>query len=299
MKILILGKGYIGTSLSNCLNSCYEVIHINKQELDYTNRQNLCKFIKESKVKVVINTCGYTGRPNVDACEDNKHDTWYYNVSVPVNIQKACKDSMVPMIHISSGCINDGYDKVYTEEDEPNFGLSSPSSSWYSKTKHACELMLRNLPVYTFRIRMPFCSTWSGRNIITKLLKYDNIIDEENSLTNVEDLCGYILYFLSDLLDGSIQHQYGIYNVVNPQSVKTSDIISLMKQQGLINNNWNQITLETLYESTVAKRSNCVLSDEKIANINLRLPDTISSLTRCITEMASSKDDQQTQRFIQ
>ena len=299
MKILILGKGYIGTSLSNCLNSCYEVIHINKQELDYTNRQNLCKFIKESKVKVVINTCGYTGRPNVDACEDNKHDTWYYNVSVPVNIQKACKDSMVPMIHISSGCINDGYDKVYTEEDAPNFGLSSPSSSWYSKTKHACELMLRNLPVYTFRIRMPFCSTWSGRNIITKLLKYDNIIDEENSLTNVEDLCGYILYFLSDLLDGSIQHQYGIYNVVNPQSVKTSDIISLMKQQGLINNNWNQITLETLYESTVAKRSNCVLSDEKIANINLRLPDTISSLTRCITEMASSKDDQQTQRFIQ
>jgi len=299
MRILILGKGYIGTSLSNCLNSCYEVVHVNKQELDYTNRQNLRKFIKQHNIRVVINTCGYTGRPNVDACEDNKHDTWYYNVSVPVNIQKACKDAVIPMIHISSGCIYDGYDKEYTEDDEPNFGLSSPDSSWYSKTKHACELMLRNLPVYTFRIRMPFCSTWSERNIITKLLKYDNIIDQKNSLTNVEDLCGYILYFLSDLLDGSVQHQYGIYNVVNPQPVRTSDIVDMMKQSGLINDNWNQITLEALYETTVAKRSNCVLSDDKIRSINLRLPDTLTSLSKCIEKMASTRDDQKTQRFTQ
>jgi len=299
MKILILGKGYIGTALSNCLNSCYEIVHVNKQELDYTNRQCLYNYITKTDIKLVINTCGYTGRPNVDACEADKHNTWYYNVTVPVNIQKVCKDTVTPMIHISSGCIYDGYEKDYTEEDEPNFGLSSPDSSWYSKTKHACELMMRNLPVYTFRIRMPFCSTWSERNIITKLLKYDNIIDEKNSLTNVEDLCGYILYFLSDLLDGTMQHKYGIYNVVNPQPVLTSEIIELMKQYGLVNNNWKNINLDTLYKSTVAKRSNCVLSDFKITNINLKLPETKTSLKRCIAKMATTRNDQQIQRFTQ
>lgn len=290
MKVVILGKGYVGTSLYRCLHRCYDVVHLSRRELDYTNRHLLKNYIKGQKepVRLVINTCGYTGRPNVDACEDNITDTWYYNVVVPVNIQKVCKDLIIPMIHISSGCIYTGYEKQYTECDEPNFGLHNHESSWYSKTKHACEMMLADTPTYIFRIRMPFCDTLSPRSILTKLLKYDQVIDMKNSLTNLEDLCGFVLYFSTDLLDSGKIHPYGIYNVVNPQPVTTSQIVQMLSDRGIVNPNWSTITLEQLYENTKAKRSNCVLSDEKISRMNLRLPNTIDSLNRCINNIASN-----------
>ncbi len=115
MKILITGRGYIGSSLGKCLGTCYETIVISKHEIDYTNRDILKRYIKRNDIGLVINTCGYTGRPNVDACESDKSNTWHYNVKVPVNMQKVCKDLVIPMIHISSGCIYTGYDKEFTE----------------------------------------------------------------------------------------------------------------------------------------------------------------------------------------
>lgn len=290
MKVVILGKGYVGMSLYRCLHKCYDVIHLSRRELDYTNRHVLKNYIKGQRepVRLVINTCGYTGRPNVDACEHNISDTWYYNVIVPVNIQKVCKDLIVPLVHISSGCIYTGYDKEFTEDDEPNFGLHNPDSSWYSKTKHACEMMLADTPTYIFRIRMPFCDTMSPRSILTKLLKYDNVIDMNNSLTNLEDLCGFVLYFSTDLLDSGKTHPYGIYNVVNPQPVSTGEIIQMLKQKGLNNPNWKTISLDQLYETTATKRSNCVLSDKKISDLNLKLPNTVDSLYRCMNNIASN-----------
>ena len=97
------------------------------------------QYIKDNRPDIIINACGYTGRPNVDACEDDKADCWDLNVNLPVNISTICKLYSIPFIHVSSGCIYTGYDKEYTEEDEPNFGIGSDDSSWYSKTKHACE----------------------------------------------------------------------------------------------------------------------------------------------------------------
>lgn len=289
MRIIILGKGYTGSKLKECLSTCYDVDNISRCEVDYTNRVELFSYLTSlgELPGVVINACGYTGRPNVDACELDKEETWKYNVVVPVNIQKVCKDLKIPMIHISSGCIYDGYDKDYTEEDEPNFGLMNAESSWYSKTKHACEMMLKDRPVYIFRIRMPFCATTSQRNVLMKLLKYDNVIDMNNSMTCLEDLCGFVLYFLSDMFDTGASHAYGVYNVVNPQPASTGQIIEMMKSHGIENKQWRSIKLDELYEMTTAKRSNCVLSDDKITSIGLKLPRTIDSLNRCLRSIKS------------
>jgi dTDP-4-dehydrorhamnose reductase len=299
MKVLILGKGYVGTALAKCLSSCYEVTHLSKSELDYTDRATLFLHLTKSQYGFVVNTCGYTGRPNVDACEDNVEDTWYYNVVVPVNIQKTCKDAGVRLVHVSSGCIYDGYDKEYTETDEPNFGLLNASSSWYSKTKHACEMMMKDRDVYVFRIRMPFCETWSERNVITKLIKYDNVIDQLNSVTNLEDFCGFIMYFMADVFDAGKVHSYGLYNVVNPQPMKTSEVLNLLKAHGLGNPNWKQIELDELYKDTKTQRSNCVLCDNKIAEINLRLPATMDSLLRCVESMKNERVEEYTKQTVQ
>lgn len=290
MNILILGKGYIGNALYSRLSIVgeYSVDWKSKAELQYDDKRCLSNYIKDT-YNVIINASGYTGRPNVDACESNRDDTWYYNVKVPGIIADTCRHHNSKFIHISSGCIYDGYEKEYTELDEPNFGLREQHSSWYSKTKHAGELTLQATGAHIFRIRMPFCSTTNSRNIMMKLLNYDYIINEKNSVTNVEDLANFTHWFISSSTE--LYSDGGIYNVVNPQPISTAMIVNTLKAHGVENPNWQYISLDELYDMfTTARRSNCVLSDSKISGMGLKLPDTTKSLNRCAERIVNELD---------
>jgi dTDP-4-dehydrorhamnose reductase len=284
MKVLILGKGFIGTRLEKHLADLeYEVDCISKEDVDYTDTRELEEYIYWQGLDVIINASGYTGSPNVDACEDDKNNTWKYNVKAPYDIYNVCEENAVKMIHISSGCIYDGYNKPFTEEDEPNFGLWSEYSSWYSTTKHAGEMMLEDTKAYIMRIRMPFCGDNTSRNILVKLLQYDNIISMNNSLTGVEDFCEFIDKFLSRIDTLTT----GIYNVVNPDPVNGEDIIDILTGYGICNPDWNIITLDELYEKhTKANRSNCTLNTDKISKLDLQLPNTINSLERQVRKLS-------------
>jgi dTDP-4-dehydrorhamnose reductase len=283
MKVLILGHGYVGQALQANLPVLMDDCQVDlksREELDYHTYNTLFRYIVQTHPQYVINTCGYTGRPNVDACEADKDNTWYYNVTLPVCLQQVCTVTRKKFIHVSSGCIYDGYEKEFEETDQPNFGLMNPSSSWYSKTKHACEMTLRASDMWTLRIRMPFCSTTSERNVLTKLLKYDNIINQTNSMTCIEDLSA----FIAKILEKPIPP--GIYNVTNPEAPTTKDIINVFKAHGLHNDNWNYISLEELKKYTKTGRSNCVLSTRKINDLGLSLPKTLTSLSKCIEKIS-------------
>ena len=283
MKILILGRGYVGQALQANLPLHMEDCQVDlksREELDYHIYDTLFRYIVQTHPQYVINTCGYTGRPNVDACEDDKDNTWYYNVVLPVILQQVCAATRTKFIHVSSGCIYDGYTKRFEETDQPNFGLTNPDSSWYSKTKHACEMMLRKTDATILRIRMPFCTTTSERNVLTKLLKYDNIINQTNSMTCIEDFSE----FIAKILEKPIP--IGVYNVTNPGAPTTRDITGVFKEYNLVNDNWNYISLEELKKYTTTGRSNCVLSTQKIDDLGLSLPRTLTSLNKCIRKIS-------------
>lgn len=290
MNVLILGAGYIGTAIYEHLHvhSDCTVEMLSKSEVRYTDKcvLNFLLSTARDKYDVVINCSGYTGRPNVDACEDNIDDTWYYNVVVPGEIARVCRENDVHLIHVSSGCIYDGYEKEFAETDEPNFGIKQKHSSWYSKSKHAGELAVASSGASILRIRMPFCATSSNRNVLTKLLAYDYIINQSNSMTNVEDFVCFVSKFLER------PNIWGeIYNVVNPQPVPTSTIINTLKHHGLENPKWQYISLQELFDMfTTARRSNCVLSTEKLHKLDLELPTTIKSLDRCATIIKNELD---------
>jgi len=274
---LILGKGFVGTNLSNYFTEVdldHEIY--SRSMIDYTNPDKLVDFLESNKDRFhcVINTSGYTGKPNVDSCELNKKECWERNVINTTNIVKVSNDFKLPVIQVGSGCIYNGYEKDYTEEDEPNFGLFSDDSSFYSKCKHASEILLDNYCVYILRIRIPFTYKNTTKNYLTKLLNYNDLINESNSVTSISDLNNFIFRFLFLLRD----LPGGIYNVVNNSPVKASDVIDIMKKNGIENANWNFI--ETSKLNTKAKRSNCVLSTKKIEGINLPLPNSLESIER-------------------
>lgn len=274
---LILGKGFVGSQFINHLqNNNIVYSAFSQRELDYTKTELLYKVLEEHKgnISYVINCFGYTGVPNVDACETNKELCYNYNVLYPLQIVRMCEVLNIPVIHVGSGCIYNGYDKIYTEQDIPNFGVFSDDSSYYSKCKHLFETLVKDYKCYVLRIRIPFTPEQSSKNYFSKLLKYDVLINQLNSITSITDFNNFLVHFMD------VKPEYGVYNVVNPEPVKAKEVVKILKSSNLENPNWKFIPLNKL--KTKAQRSNCVLSDEKISNLNLKLPKTIDSLNRDI-----------------
>ena len=252
METLILGKGYVGTHLYNHFNGSADII--SKSELNYHDEETLYNFLLETDIKTVISTVGFTGKPNVDQCEEEKEECFKLNVIVPKIIENVCKALDINLIHISSGCIYTGYDKIYTEEDTPNFGFYERSSSFYSNTKHLSELILDSNYTNIIRIRMPIESKLTDKNLLTKLLKYDNIIDYANSKTDLKRLCEFVETVKDNF-------KSGIYNAVHSSALTTREVVKILKEYNLINENWKFVPYEVL--KIKANRSNCVLSNEK------------------------------------
>jgi dTDP-4-dehydrorhamnose reductase len=280
MKLVILGKGFIGTHLYRFLNEkIIDVKAFNRNELNYSDSRVLQSYIKNNRPDYIINCCGYTGAPNVDACETNKDLCINLNITIPALLNKVCSDNCIKLIHVSSGCIYSGYEKTYTEEDCPNFGLTNASSSFYSKCKHVFEVATKPYLDNTsiLRIRMPFTSKLEDKNYLYKIFKYDNLINYQNSLSYVEDLNRFIL-FLCTNFNG------GIYNIVNTSGISASTIVEMFKKNMLVNPDWNFVDMNLL--NLKANRSNCVLSNEKTLKMGFNYTDTTDALQRCIESMA-------------
>jgi len=285
MNVLVLGGGYIGNHLFDHLKHSCTVEQVTQKEVDYTytkvdNRSiDFKSYLHNKRFDVAVNCCGYTGYPNVDGCEDEKWKCWEYNVTAPVRTAETLNLFKIPMIHISSGCIYEG-NEFFTEKHVPNLGLYTDHSSFYSKSKHAGELALKNMEGFIFRIRMPFCGSGNRKNILNKYLKYDNIVSFPNSLTCVYDLCKAIEHFCvhRNTLD------QGTYNIVNNGVVTGEQVIKWITEGGMHNRNWKVVPIEEL--DLKAVRSNCTLSGGKLTITGgFDLPNVVDSLRYCITRL--------------
>ena len=132
---VILGKnGYIGKAITGeCQRRNLHHIALSRSDIDYTDFRKFCEYAhihynsydKPFKNSIIINCAGYVGNPNVDACESNKDDTIMGNVVFPTNLANFCQSTSSTLVQISSGCIYNGYEKEFSEEDEPNFTFSN------------------------------------------------------------------------------------------------------------------------------------------------------------------------------
>lgn len=285
MKILILGKGYIGNYLEKA-NTKHQIIHISKSDVNYEDPDTFVNFLhKESKYPKphfdwIINCSGYTGRPNVEGCESDKENCYHYNVTVPLYITKIANHFKIPIIHIGSGCIYTGYSQDFTEDDLPNFGADSNQSSFYSKTKDAFEKLSAHLERYIFRIRIPFNGIPEPKNYLYKLLNYNNLISQQNSITNVDDLVSFVYKFIEK------NRPLGVYNVTNTGSIDAQTVTEILEKHGLKNPSWKFVSVEDA--NFKVGRSNCKLDTSKIEELGLGLPPVKESIEKAIKEYAAS-----------
>jgi dTDP-4-dehydrorhamnose reductase len=241
--ITLIGHGYVGEHIAAELRTQqlpFTWIH-------HTEHVPIC-------TNWIINAAGYTGNPNVDACESDRDACIAGNVTWPMQLEH--ENAHTPIIHIHSGCIYSGYPPTgFTETDAPNFTFDT--GSFYSGSKALAQQMLMPFmhKSYLFRIRMPFGRTPHRKNLLTKLEHYPKLIECDNSMTSMEDLGRVVCYF--------IRHKpwCGIYNVCNPGIMSTKQIMDLMG----IEKEW--FTPEEFRANTLAPRSNCYLNTDKLQRV--------------------------------
>jgi len=267
MKYLIFGNGWIGNKFANYLGE-ESVLSTSRIECIADAKTEIYHYNPEW----VINCIGKTGKPNVDWCELNKGETLFGNVMVPLILLEACRDTKTKLLHIGTGCVysgdNDG--KGFSEEDEPNF-----IGSYYANTKAFSERILKEFDILQLRIRMPISSDTSERNLISKLLKYDKIIDIPNSITYVDDLLRVAKTLMED-------NNRGIFNVVNPQPELHGQILDYYNQIAPVKKEYTKISLEELEKMVIAKRSNCILSIKKLESFGIEMTPTMDAIKKCV-----------------
>lgn len=283
-KVLVLGAGYLGGKITSHLSSLgYETELVSSSKVNYHNRKELWHLLLNSEPTIVINCSGFTGRPNIDEAEVKKSECWQYNTVSPVQVTELCSDFGVKHIHVSSGCIFTGYDKTYTEEDVPNFGLWN-ESSFYSKSKHAYETLTTRYPVKILRIRMPISGMDSERCYLSKIVKYDKLINYVNSKTSISELCIFIDRLLAK--EDLAWDKQDIYNVVNPNPLTTVEVVEFLKLAGKHNPNWKIVPMDEI--PIVAPRSNCVLDNTKADSIYKFKPEGYALLETLGVELPES-----------
>mmetsp|Transcript_19466 Transcript_19466/g.30467 ORF Transcript_19466/g.30467 Transcript_19466/m.30467 type:complete len:289 (+) Transcript_19466:449-1315(+) len=223
------------------------------------NRESVAKELDEHKPTRVLVASGLTGRPNVDWCETNKEATIRVNVNGSLNLADLCSARNIHMTLFATGCIY-SYDDAhpiggpgFLEEDPPNF-----SGSFYSKTKGMVEDLLTCYPtVLILRLRMPISDDLSNRSFVTKIAKYEKVVDIPNSMSTLPHLLPLSLAMANSKLTG-------IYNFVNPGVISHNEVLTLYKKHVDPNFEWINFSLEEQSKILAAPRSNNKLDTTKL-----------------------------------
>jgi dTDP-4-dehydrorhamnose reductase len=304
--ILLLGaSGYIGGAFARELKRRQTpFLSLARKEADYTRFDVLLDFLRSRKPELVINAAGYTGKPNVDACEVAQADTLEGNALLPQTIAHACAALGIPWGHVSSGCIYSGAKVIvngpmrtekdmtrpelrtlvekspesvrgYTETDTPNFSFRDQPCSFYSGTKALGEEAIAGVgQSYVWRLRIPFDEFDNGRNYLSKLVRYAKVYDNVNSVSHRGD-------FPRVCLDMWEQRApFGVYNVTNPGFVTTRQVVELIQKILKPAKHFEFWANDADFYHFGAKtpRSNCVMDVSKLLATGVKIRPVIEAL---------------------
>ena len=287
MYIILAPSGYVGSKFFEYLQrNGDEALGVSRNDLDYYNPATLKSFLKSKNPRFLINAAGYTGKPNVDACESAKSDCLLGNSVLPGIIREVCEDLRISWGHISSGCIYSGRrsdGKGWTEEDEPNFSFRDGPCSFYSGSKALGEEVLAGAEnCFVWRLRIPFNEERSPRNYIQKLVNYDSLLEAENSVSHLDEFVEKCV----DCFEKDIEP--GVYNMTNQGSVTTRQVTEWMIEEGVTDKGFKFFENEEQFMQKAAKtpRSNCVLDTSKAEKAGIGMRPVEEAMRDSMRKMA-------------
>jgi UDP-glucose 4,6-dehydratase/3,5-epimerase/4-reductase len=289
MILLLGGSGYVGSAYQTMLSrKGVPFRNVRRADVDYANPNALGALLRETKPEFLINAAGYTGKPNVDACELHKAECLHGNAVLPGRIAEACTAAGVPWGHVSSGCIYNGAradGTGFREDDPPNFSFRSPPCSFYSGTKALGEEVLQGAPgCYLWRLRIPFDNVENPRNYLTKLMRYERLLDAANSISHLGEFCE------ATFACWERRVPLGTYNITNPGHVTTREVVEAIERAGVVKKDFKFFESEDEFMRVAAKtpRSNCVLDSPNLEATGIRMTEVHEAVDAALRSWRSA-----------
>ena len=264
-RILIFGKGFIGQRLHQEWRCPVSTKRIE-------NFADVSAEIRKCQPKILINCIGHTGQGDVDGCELALDKTLSANTYIPILLAEVALRNNIKLVHISSGCIyHYDYSKQtpITEDLLPDY-----YHLYYSRSKIYAENALRELAkrynVLVVRVRIPLDDRPHPKNILTKLIKFEKVIDVPNSLTYVPDFIKALEHLIK--IDAR-----GIYNIVCKGGLRYPQLLDVY-QRYVPDFQYKIMALKQLK----MERTNVVLSVCKLEQSGFRVRTTGEMLEECV-----------------
>jgi dTDP-4-dehydrorhamnose reductase len=270
-KILLLGKGQIGTALARDLTD-FDV-QIWQRDIDDLTRDELEVIAPDA----IINAAGKT---DLAWCEANAREAMRSNLEAPVRLYQRILGSNrdIRFIHFSSGCIWDG---PYNSDGKPFTPDVAPTPAClYSWTKAAADAMLLDLDperIAILRPRQVYSGNEHQRNSLIKLLRYPKLIDTPNSVSSIEVIEKTVRHVLTS------KDWNGVWNVYDRGITSPLAIGEMLWKAGLREQPF-RISKEELDAFHKPKRVDTVLSDQRFET-QIQPEDVNLQLTKAIEEL--------------
>lgn len=275
MKVLLYGKGWLGTIFANmCSERGHNIVYGGRVENIKDVEKEIVSVEPDRVVSMIGRTHG-TGYKTIDYLEqkgklvENINDNLY----APLILANVCKELGVHLTYLGTGCIfSYSEDKdIFYEEDLPNFFGSS-----YSTVKGFTDRLMHDIyndTVLNVRIRMPIHSVPNSRNFIDKIVSYTKICSVPNSMTVIDDL----FPLLVDMMESK---RIGTINLCNKGTITHNDILNMYKDIIDPTHTWKNILYDEQMQFLSADRSNNELDSSSLDQLGV--PDIFTSVKRCM-----------------
>lgn len=310
MFLLLGSSGYIGSAFAQELQQRGTKFYtLTRKALDYTRFDLLWAHLRDRRPTFVINAAGFTGRPNVDACESARAETLLGNTLFPQTLAQACVVTDTPFGHVSSGCIYSGAKikeggsiRVEPDLTKPEFrsvfgsAASSSALAASGSTLNSRFLGFTETDPPNFSFRSPPCSFYSGTKALGEevmqgigngylwrlRIPFDEEDNPRNYLTKIQsypkvyDNVNSISHrgdFVRACLDlWEKKAPFGIYNVTNPGWINTRyavERITAILKPSRKFEFWADDS--EFYKFAKAPRSNCILDVSKLLAAGVKI----------------------------
>ncbi|MDG2947540.1 dTDP-4-dehydrorhamnose reductase [Bisgaard Taxon 10/6] len=210
-KFLITGaKGQVGHCLTEQLTGKAEILAVDRDELDITDKEAVFQAIKTFRPDVIINAAAHTA---VDRAESEIELSEAINVKGPQYLAEAANEIGAVILHISTDYVFNGEGShEYKENDE-----TGPQGV-YGKTKLAGEIAVQQVNSRSIILRTAWVFGEHGHNFVKTMLRLAKdrdslgiVGDQFGGPTYAGDIAQALIEIANQILAGK-ENAFGVYH---------------------------------------------------------------------------------------
>ena len=234
-KFLITGAhGQVGYCLTQQLQGKYEILAVDRDELDITDQSAVKNAVENFHPDVIINAAAHTA---VDRAETEVELSEAINVKGPRYLAEAAKDVGATILHISTDYVFDGQrEGKYKETD------ATDPQGVYGKTKLEGEQAVAKANDKFIVLRTAWVFGEHGNNFVKTMLRLAKtrdtlgvVADQIGGPTYAGDIAASLIQIAEKIIAGE-DVQYGIYHFTGEPYVSWCDFAKAIFDEAVSQN---------------------------------------------------------------